>query len=131
MELKRKEQTYKGKTIEELQKLEVREFAELVSSRQKRTILRNFQEIEEFINRAKKTLKNGRKIRTHKRHLVIVPQLVGMKLHVYNGHVFVPFEVTLDMLGHRFGEFSVTRVKAKHTKTGVGATKGSKAKSKK
>jgi small subunit ribosomal protein S19 len=35
------------------------------------------------------------------------------------------------MLGHRFGEFSLTRNKVKHSSAGVGATKGSKSKSKK
>jgi len=35
------------------------------------------------------------------------------------------------MLGHKFGEFSLTRGKIKHSKAGVGATKGSKHKSKK
>jgi small subunit ribosomal protein S19 len=131
MELRKKELKYRGKTIEELQKLEVREFAKLVDSRQRRTILRNFQELEDFISLARKKLKNEKKIRTHKRDLVIVPQLVGMRIYVYNGNTFVPFDITIEMLGHKFGEFSPTRTRTKHTKSGVGATKGSRAKSKK
>lgn len=131
MELRKKEPKYHGKSLEELQKLEVREFAKMVDSRQRRTILRNFQTLEDFISLAKKKLENGKKIRTHKRNLVIVPQLVGMKIQIYNGNTFVPVDVTLEMLGHKFGEFSPTRTRTKHTKSGVGATKGSKAKSKK
>lgn len=131
MELRKKEFKFKGKTLEELKNLDVREFGKLLNSRQKRTVLRNFQEIENFVKRAMRKDEKGKKIRTHHRDLVIVPQLVGMQLQIYNGKEFVSFNVTEEMLGHKFGEFSPTRVKAKHTKAGVGATKGTKSKSKK
>ena len=131
MELKKKEFTYKGKTIEELKKLDIREFAKLLKSRQKRTVQRQFQEIENFVKKARKKHANGKKIRTHDRYLVVVPELIGMKIQVYNGNQFLTFEVVEEMLGHRFGEFSPTRAKIKHTKAGVGATKGTKHKSKK
>jgi small subunit ribosomal protein S19 len=130
MELNKKELKYKGKSLEELQKLEVREFAKLVDARQRRTLLRNFQTIEDFISRSKKKIENGKKIRTHQRDLVIVPQLVGMKLQVHNGNTFIPFDITIEMLGHKFGEFATTRQRTKHSKSGIGATKGSKAKTK-
>jgi small subunit ribosomal protein S19 len=63
--------------------------------------------------------------------LVIVPKLVGMKIQIYNGRDFVPVEITGEMLGHKLGEFAPTRARIKHTKAGVGATKGTKHKSKK
>ena len=117
MEIKKKEQTFKGKTIEELKQLEVREFAKLLRSRQRRTVLRNFQKHENFIKRANVQLEKGKKnVRTHLRDLVIVPQFVGMRLAIYNGREFVPVDVTIDMLGHKFGEFSPTRVRARHNK---------------
>ena len=131
MELKKKEFKYRGMTLEELKKLDVREFAKLLRSRRRRTVLRQFQEIENFVYKAKKNHDKGKRIKTHDRYLVIVPELVGMKIQVYNGYQFIPFEVTGEMLGHRFGEFAPTRVRIKHTKAGVGATKGSKHKSKK
>ena len=59
MELKKKEQTYKGKTIEELKALNVREFAKLLPSRQRRNVLRNFQKIENFVARAKEKQSTG------------------------------------------------------------------------
>jgi small subunit ribosomal protein S19 len=131
MELKRKEFTYKGKTMEELKTLDVREFARFLKSRQRRTVLRNFQEIEKFINRSKIKLEKGNRIKTHKRDLVVVPQMIGWKIGIYNGNKFVPVEVTREMLGHKFGEFAPTRARIKHGKLGVGATKGTKHKSKK
>jgi len=128
---KKKEFIYKGKTIKELQELEVREFAKYLRSRQRRTLLRNFQKIEGFINRAKAKLEKGKSIRTHFRDLVVVPSMVGMKISIYDGHNFVPVEITGEMLGHKFGEFAPTRQRIKHSKAGVGATKGTKHKSKK
>lgn len=131
MELKKKDFTFRGKTIEELQTLDVREFAKLMRSRQRRTALRNFQKIEDFVNRAKKKSEKKRPIKTHQRDLIIVPEMIGMRMQIYNGNKFVPIEVTGEMLGHKFGEFAPTRARIQHSKSGVGATKGSKSKSKK
>ncbi len=131
MEIKKKQFTYRGKTIEELKALDVREFAKYLTSRSRRTVLRQFQEVEDFINQAKEKIAKNKKVRTHKRYLVVVPKMVGMKIQVYNGNNFVSFEVVGEMLGHRFGEFSPTRAKTKHSKAGVGATKGTRSKSKK
>ena len=131
MEIRKKEFTFRGKTLEELNKLDVREFAKFLSSRKKRTVLRQFQEIEKFVKRAQNKESKNKKIKTHARDLVIVPELVGLKMQVYNGHQFIPIEITGEMLGHRLGEFSLTRSKVAHTKAGVGATKGTKHKAKK
>lgn len=130
-EFKKKEFTYRGKTLEELKKLEVREFAKHLRSRERRTLLRNFQKMEKFVDKAKEKSQKGKPIRTHDRELVIVPDLVGKKLQVHDGKSFVNFEVKGDMLGHRLGEFAPTRQRVQHSKAGVGATKGTKFKSKK
>lgn len=121
----KKEFTYRGKTIEELKKLDVREFARLLKSNEKRTTLRQFDEIQRFVIRCNNKIKNKKSIRTHLRHLVIVPRMIGMKIHVYNGKTFAPVEIMNEMLGHRLGEFSVTRNKVKHGSAGVGATRSS------
>ncbi len=131
IETKRKQFNFRGKTIEELKQLDTREFAKLVKSRNRRTILRNFQEIEDFVNRAKIKLSKDKLIKTHKRDLVIVPQMVEMKIYIYNGQKFLPVLVIAEMLGHKLGEFAPTRARITHGKAGVGATKGTKHKSKK
>lgn len=131
MEIQKKQFTYKGKTIEELKALDVREFAKFLKSRQRRTVLRNFQELETFVNRSKVKISKNKPIRTHQRDLVVVPEMIGWKIFIYNGNKFVPMEVTGEMLGHKFGEFAPTRGRVKHGKTGVGATKGTKHKAKK
>jgi small subunit ribosomal protein S19 len=131
MEIKKKEFTYKGMSVEELKKLDVREFAKYLRSRQRRTVLRQFQKVEDFINRAREKQSKDKRIRTHQRDLVVVPQMIGMRIAIYNGNNFVPVEVTGDMLGHKFGEFAPTRARVKHSSAGVGATKGTRSKSKK
>jgi len=123
--------TFRGKSIEELKSLDVREFAKYLKSRARRAILRQFQDIEDFVSRAKKKAGKNKPIKTHKRTVIIVPQMVGMKIQTYNGHEFVPTEITKEMLGHRLGEFSPTRGKVKHGAAGIGSTKGSKSQAKK
>ena len=131
MEITKKQFTFRGKTTGELKALDVREFAEFLRSRQRRTALRNFQKIEDFVNRAKGKIAKKKPVKTHHRDLVVVPQMIGMKIHIYNGNTFVPVEIVEEMLGHKFGEFAPTRGRVKHGSAGVGATKGSRAQAKK
>lgn len=130
MEITKRQFTFRGKSIDELKELDVREFAKLLTSRQRRTVLRQFQKIEDFINRSKVKQSKNKAIKTHQRNLIIVPQMIGMRIQIHNGKEFVPVDVVAEMLGHVFGEFSLTRSKVKHGAAGVGATKGSKAQSK-
>lgn len=127
----KKQIKYRGKTIDELKTLDVREFAKYLKSNEKRSVLRGFQQIEDFINRSNKKTAKKKPIKTHQRDLVIVPGMVGMKIQIHSGNGFTPMEITGEMLGHRLGEFALTRKKVAHSKAGVGATKGSKSLSKK
>ena len=120
---KSKDKFFRGKNTEELKLIDTREFAKLVKSRARRTILRNYDVIEAFVKRCEMKDAKKRPIKTHDRALVIVPQLVGKTIGVYNGKEFVKVVVTEEMLGHRLGEFSMTRKIAKHTKMGIGASK--------
>ena len=130
-EIKRKDFTYRGKTIDELKKLDVREFSKYLRSRKRRNVLRQFQKIEEFVSKGKAKTEKNKPIRTHHRDLVIVPEMVGMNIYVHNGRNFIPVEIIGEMLGHQLGEFALTRSRVKHGKSGVGATKGTKFKAKK
>ncbi len=131
MEHQKKQFKYRGKEIEELKALDTREIAKYLPSRARRTVLRNFQEIENFVKRCRTKQSKGKKIKTHKRRMVVVPQMVGMNIQVHRGNNFVPVDISAEMIGHVLGEFAPTRNRVAHTKSGVGATKGSKAKSKK
>ncbi len=127
----KKELTYRGKTIEELEKLDVREFAKYLKSRPRRHVLRQFQNIEEFVNRSKIKISKGKQVKTHQRDLVVVPNMVGMKIQIYKGNKFVPVEITIEMLGHKLGEFAPTRTRVQHSGGKLNSTKGAKPKIKK
>lgn len=114
--LVKKQFKFRGKTLEELKTLEVREFAELMRSRQKRFTLRNFQKIEDFVSRAIKKIEKGKQVKTHSRDLIVVPAMIGMRIHIHRGNIFVPIDIIPEMLGHKFGEFAPTRARAKHVK---------------
>jgi small subunit ribosomal protein S19 len=53
-------------------------------------------------------------IKTWSRRSVITPDFVGLTLNVHNGKVFLPVFVTENMVGHRLGEFALTRTFKKH-----------------
>jgi len=75
-EMKRKQFTYRGKTLDELKKLDVREFAKYLKSRKRRSVLRQFNEIEKFISRAKTKINKNKPVKTPQRDIIIVPQMV-------------------------------------------------------
>jgi small subunit ribosomal protein S19 len=122
---KKKIFTYRGKTIEELKQIEIREFAGLLKSNEKRTLLRQTDKIQKFILKCNKKIKEKKPIKTHSRDLIIVPQLIGLRIFIHKGNSYFPIEVDEEMLGHRLGEFAATRTKVKHGAAGVGATRGS------
>ena len=49
-------------------------------------------------------------VKTWSRASVILPEMVGHTLAVHNGNKFIPVYVTENMVGHKLGEFSPTRV---------------------
>lgn len=63
-----------------------------------------------------------RVIKTYKRASMILPEMVGMTIAVHNGRKFIPVYCTESMVGHRLGEFSLTRTFKGHAgskKTGT------------
>jgi len=65
-----------------------------------------------LLKKAEQARASGRKdiIRTWSRRSTILPQFVGLTFGVYNGRKFLPVLVNENMVGHKFGEFSPTRV---------------------
>lgn len=54
-------------------------------------------------------------IQTWSRRSTILPDFVGITFMVHNGKVFVPVLVTENMVGHKLGEFALTRVFRGHS----------------
>lgn len=54
--------------------------------------------------------KNDRRpIKTWSRRSMVVPEMVGLTIGVHNGRQHVPVHVSENMVGHKLGEFAVTR----------------------
>jgi small subunit ribosomal protein S19 len=70
-----------------------------------------------LLKKAENARASGRKdvIKIWSRRSTILPQFVGLTFGVYNGRKFIPVMVTEHMVGHKFGEFSPTRLYHGHT----------------
>lgn len=73
--------------------------------------------VEKLYRKVEKLEQMGRKepIKTWARACTIVPEFVGHTFLVHNGKVFHNVFVTEDMVGHKLGEFSPTRLFRSHT----------------
>ena len=70
-----------------------------------------------MLKKAEAARESGRNdvIKIWSRRSTILPQFVGLTFGVYNGQKFVPVTVNEQMVGHKLGEFSPTRVFKGHS----------------
>lgn len=123
---RKREYTLRGRTLPELQALPMEELAKLLPARARRSLRRGFNlEQQTFLEKIRKVAKE-KVLRTHVRDALVLPDHVGHRVAVHNGHEFKEFEVRPEMIGHYYGEFSLTRRFEKHSGPGVGATRSSK-----
>jgi len=120
-----KQFVFRGYTFEQLKEMSIEEFTKNLTARERRTLKRGLSENQ------KKLLENIKKHpdkfhKTHNRDMLVLPQMVGVKLGIFNGKEWVNVFVTPEMVGHRLGEFAITTKRVKHSAPGVGATRGSK-----
>ena len=118
----KKEFTYRGKTLEELQKMELKEFMILLPSRERRSLKRGLTEQEKILIAE---LKNKDNVKTHCRDLIILPQIIGKKIRIHNGKSFEMIQIVPEMIGLRLGDLVLTRKSVSHSSPGIGATKSS------
>ena len=125
--IRMRERKFCGLGIDQLKALSVKELASYLPARSRRSLLRHPEVVERFLKSAEEKISRKKKIRTHLRDLVVVPRMVGMNIQIYNGKSFEQMQIEIEMIGHRLGEFSLTRQKVNHSAAGIGATRGSKA----
>ena len=116
---------YRGLSLEDLQKMSIEDFAKIIKSRARRMLKRGFTDKERRL--LESIRKNpGKYHKTHQRDMIILPQMVGAKMGIHNGHEWVTVDILPEMIGHRLGEFSLTTQRVKHNAPGIGASRGSK-----
>jgi small subunit ribosomal protein S19 len=116
---------YRGMEEEQLKALSLNDFMKVVTSRERRALKRGFTESEKkLLEKIKK--RPDKYIKTHERNIVVIPQMLGSRLGIFNGKEWVSVDITADKLGHRLGEFAMTRRRIKHSSPGIGASRSSK-----
>ncbi|MCS5652032.1 MAG: 30S ribosomal protein S19 [Candidatus Marinimicrobia bacterium] len=72
---------------------------------------------EKLLKIIDKMAKSGKKkvIKTWSRRSMITPEFVGHTFAVHNGNQFIPILINENMVGHKLGEFSPTRIFRMHS----------------
>lgn len=121
---RREEFTYHGLKIEEMQKMGISDLVPVMPARVRRKVVRGLTRGEEDL--LTRFRSGDEKIRTHLRDMVVMPEMLGKAVEVYNGKEFVKVELQPEAIFHYLGEFALTRKKVAHGSAGIGATRSSK-----
>ncbi|MFP3908337.1 MAG: 30S ribosomal protein S19 [Halobacteriota archaeon] len=114
---------FRGYTLEELQKMNLDDLSKLLPSKARRKLKNGLSHEEEKVL---KKLRKNESVKTHCRDMIVLPEMVGKVIQIYNGKEFARVEIKPQMIGHKLGEFTQTRTFVKHSGPGVGATRSSK-----
>ena len=118
---------FRGKGLEELEKMGIDEFSLLLNSRERRSLRKGLTRDEKkLLDRVRNSKGQDKLIRTKARDMIVLPEMIGAKIGIYNGKEFKTVNVEASMIGHRLGEFAITRGRIKHSAPGLGATRSSK-----
>ncbi len=118
----RKEFTFHGKTLDELGKMSISEFAELADSRVRRTLKRGITDAQKKVL---KKLRENKIPETHSRAMVVVPEMMNKTIKIHDGRNFIAVQIYPEMLGKRLGDYVLTRKRVMHHAPGIGATRSS------
>jgi small subunit ribosomal protein S19 len=124
MPRRREEFTYRGYKIDELKAMGMSELLPLMPARARRKINRGLNRSEETL--LAKIRGGDEKVRTHVRDMIVMPEMIGKIIEIYNGKEFLKVEFQPESIFHYLGEFALTRHKVTHGSAGIGATRGSK-----
>mmetsp|Transcript_2661 Transcript_2661/g.3863 ORF Transcript_2661/g.3863 Transcript_2661/m.3863 type:complete len:147 (+) Transcript_2661:186-626(+) len=126
--------SYRGVDLEKLVELRGEELSNLFPARIRRRLTSRGLKRQHYaflkrLRKAKREAKVNEKpdpVNTHLRNMIVLPEMIGSIVGVYNGHEFTLVEIKAPMVGHYLGEFSITYKMVKHGKAGIGATKSSR-----
>jgi small subunit ribosomal protein S19 len=122
VKMAKKEFRFKGKTLEELKALSIREFAQLLDARKRRSLMRGLTHQESSLI---EKLEKKDSVKTHARQAIVLPSMVEKTIRVHNGKEFVAITIVPEMIGMRLGELVGSRKMVTHHAPGVGATRSS------
>merc|ERR1712062_859 len=125
--------TYRGVDLDQLLDMSLDQLADMFPCRQRRRLNRGLKRkplaLIKRLRKAKKEagpLEKPEVVKTHLRDMIVVPEMIGSVVGVYNGMTFNQVEIKPEMVGHYLGEFSITYKPVKHGRPGIGATHSSR-----
>jgi small subunit ribosomal protein S19 len=103
------------------------EFIKLLPARQRRSLAKGLTKEQRILLEQIRASKSGntKPVKTHCRDMVVLPEMVGMTLHVHDGKEFGSLSIRPEMIGHYLGEFVITNKKVVHGTPGIGASRSS------
>ncbi|KAL5286331.1 RpS15 family protein [Megaselia abdita] len=125
--------TYRGVDLDQLLDMPNNQLVELMHSRARRRFARGLKRkpmaLIKKLRKAKKEAPPMEKpaiVKTHLRNMIVVPEMIGSIIGIYNGKTFNQVEIKAEMIGHYLGEFSLSYKPVKHGRPGIGATHSSR-----
>ncbi|GJN24743.1 hypothetical protein PR202_gb12502 [Eleusine coracana subsp. coracana] len=125
--------SYRGVDLDALLDMSTDDLVQLFPARARRRFQRGLKRkpmaLIKKLRKAKKDAPAGEKpepVRTHLRNMIIVPEMIGSIVGVYNGKAFNSVEIKPEMIGHYLAEFSLSYKPVKHGRPGIGATHSSR-----
>ena len=118
--------------MEQLQTLSIENLLPLLNARQRRSLDKRVStymtDDKRKLREKVKLARDGRlkgQLRTHVRDMIILPDMVGLTIHVHNGKEFVQINIKPEMIGHYLGEYAITNKRVQHGAPGVGSSRSS------
>ncbi|KAA8548754.1 hypothetical protein F0562_000438 [Nyssa sinensis] len=125
--------SFRGVDLDALLDMSTDELVKLFTARARRRFQRGLKRkpmaLIKKLRKAKREAPPGEKpepVKTHLRNMIIVPEMIGSIIGVYNGKTFNHVEIKPEMIGHYLAEFSISYKPVKHGRPGIGATHSSR-----
>ncbi|KAI3799713.1 hypothetical protein L1987_35012 [Smallanthus sonchifolius] len=125
--------SFRGVDLDALLDMSTDELVKLFTARARRRFQRGLKRkpmaLIKKLRKAKREAPAGEKpelVKTHLRNMIIVPEMIGSVVGVYNGKTFNQIEIKPEMIGHYLAEFSISYKPVKHGRPGIGATHSSR-----
>ncbi|KAK2648519.1 hypothetical protein Ddye_016008 [Dipteronia dyeriana] len=125
--------SFRGVDLDALLDMSTDELVKLFPARARRRFQRGLKRkpmaLIKKLRKAKREAPPGEKpepVRTHLRNMIIVPEMIGSIIGVYNGKTFNQVEIKPEMISHYLAEFSISYKPVKHGRPGIGATHSSR-----
>merc|ERR1712154_215682 len=126
--------SYRGIDLDDLLNMSTEEFTNMTNSRHRRSLRRGLKKkhsnLIAKLNKEKLavqgTMERPKPVKTHLRDIMILPQMVGSIIGIYNGKQMLGVEIKAEMVGTYTGEYGITYKPVRHGRPGIGSTHSSR-----